>query len=317
MLSRMPARRRQAAIGLAVALVCLASRAALTLTLTLTPALAPAQSPTSTPIEIRVAARTIAPGELVVLTLGVDPATTRVSVRAFSRAMPVYEVRAGVWQALVGVDLDDRPGAHDAAIEATTAAGVTRATERLTVKPKAFPTRRLKVDPDFVNPPPDELTRIEREAAFIRDVSRHSPPERLWSMPFVRPVAEPANSRFGSRSVFNGEPRRPHGGADFLSAAGTPVQAPNAGRVAAARDLFFTGNTVIIDHGMGVVSLLAHLQSMAVHEGDLVSAGQVIGRVGATGRVTGPHLHWGLTVAEARVDPLSVLALIGEKTPTK
>lgn len=185
------------------------------------------------------------------------------------------------------------------------------------MKPKAFPTRRLKVDPDFVNPPPDELTRIEREAAFIRDVTRHSPSERLWTTPFVRPVADPANSRFGSRSVFNGEPRRPHGGADFLSAAGTPVQAPNAGRVAAARDLFFTGNTVIIDHGMGVISLLAHLQSMAVHEGDLVSAGQVIGRVGATGRVTGPHLHWGLTVAEARVDPLSLLALMGEKGPPR
>ena len=93
------------------------------------------------------------------------------------------------------------------------------------------------------------------------------------------------------------------------------MRAPNAGRIAAARDLFFTGNTVIIDHGMGVVSLLAHLSAMDVREGDVVTAGQVIGRVGATGRVTGPHLHWGVTVAGARVDPLSVLALIGPQTP--
>ena len=135
--------------------------------------------------------------------------------------------------------------------------------------------------------------------------------DRLWSAPFVRPVREPANSRFGTRSVFNGEVRRPHGGADFLSPAGTLVHAPNAGRVAAARDLFFTGNTVIIDHGMGVVSLLAHLSAMNVREGDVIEAGQVIGRVGATGRVTGPHLHWGVTVTGARVDPLSVLSLIG------
>jgi murein DD-endopeptidase MepM/ murein hydrolase activator NlpD len=100
-----------------------------------------------------------------------------------------------------------------------------------------------------------------------------------------------------------------------LSAAGTPVRAPNAGRVAAARDLFFTGNTIIVDHGLGVVSLLAHLSTMDVEEGQTVTAGQVVGRVGATGRVTGPHLHWGVTVAGARVDPLSVLALVGEKSP--
>ena len=111
--------------------------------------------------------------------------------------------------------------------------------------------------------------------------------------------------------MFNGEPRRPHGGTDFLSAAGTPVHAPNAGRVVAARELFFTGNTIIIDHGLGVISLLAHLSSMDVREGDTLSAGQIVGRVGATGRVTGPHLHWALTVAGARVDPLSALALVG------
>ncbi len=93
------------------------------------------------------------------------------------------------------------------------------------------------------------------------------------------------------------------------------MRAPNAGRVAAARDLFFTGNTVIIDHGMGVVSLLAHLSAMDVREGDVIAAGQIIGRVGATGRVTGPHLHWGVTVAGSRVDPLSILALIGQQTP--
>ena len=183
------------------------------------------------------------------------------------------------------------------------------------MKPRTFATRTLRVDPEFVNPPEGLLARIEGEAAFVRDVTARSGADRLWSEPFIRPVREPANSRFGTRSVSNGEVRRPHGGADFLSPEGTIVRAPNAGRVAAARDLFFTGNTVIIDHGMGVVSLLAHLSAMDVREGDMIAAGQVIGRVGATGRVTGPHLHWGLTVAGARVDPLSVLALIGQQTP--
>jgi murein DD-endopeptidase MepM/ murein hydrolase activator NlpD len=158
------------------------------------------------------------------------------------------------------------------------------------------------------------LARIEEEAAFVRHAQSASAGERLWSTPFQRPVPDPANSRFGSRSIYNGEPRRPHAGADFLSAAGTPVKAPNAGRVVSARDLYFTGNTVIVDHGLGLVTLLAHLSSMEVREGEMVKAGQVVGRVGATGRVTGAHLHWALTAGGARVDPLSALALLGERT---
>jgi murein DD-endopeptidase MepM/ murein hydrolase activator NlpD len=122
-----------------------------------------------------------------------------------------------------------------------------------------------------------------------------------------------ANSAFGTRSIFNGLPRTAHGGADFLSAAGTPVHAPNAGQVVLARDLYFSGNTVIIDHGAGLFSMLAHLSTIDVREGDRAANDQVVGRVGATGRVTGPHLHWAVRVANARVDPLSLLALLGRK----
>src|SRR5439155_1702388 len=122
-----------------------------------------------------------------------------------------------------------------------------------------------------------------------------------------------ANSGFGTRSIFNGRQRSAHGGTDFLSRQGTPVRSPNAGLVVAARDLYFTGNTVIIDHGLGLFSLLAHLSRLVVQEGDTVAAGQVVGLVGATGRVTGPHLHWAVKVSGARVDPLSVLAVAGEK----
>jgi len=121
-----------------------------------------------------------------------------------------------------------------------------------------------------------------------------------------------ANSGFGTRSIFNGEPRSAHSGADFLSGTGTPVKAPNAGRIVAARDLYFTGNTVIIDHGMGLFSMLAHLSRLDVREDEVVTAGQVVGAVGATGRVTGPHLHWALRAGGARVDPVSLLALLGE-----
>jgi murein DD-endopeptidase MepM/ murein hydrolase activator NlpD len=124
-------------------------------------------------------------------------------------------------------------------------------------------------------------------------------------------VPQPANSAFGTRSVFNGEPRSPHAGTDFLSPAGTRIKAPNAGRVMIARELFFSGNTVVIDHGLGLFSLLAHLSRIDVHEGDLVERGALVGLVGATGRVTGPHLHWAVRAGDARVSALSLLALAG------
>jgi len=175
-----------------------------------------------------------------------------------------------------------------------------------------FRTRRLTVNEAFVTPPASEQARIDREAALLNSVWNASAPERLWAAAFVRPVPQEANSAFGTRSIFNGKPRNAHGGADFLSPSGTPIHAPNAGRVAVARDLYFSGNTVIIDHGLGLFSMLAHMSAIDVHEGDRVTAGQVLGRVGATGRVTGPHLHWAVRASGARVDPLSLLSVLGQ-----
>jgi murein DD-endopeptidase MepM/ murein hydrolase activator NlpD len=167
------------------------------------------------------------------------------------------------------------------------------------------------VDPDLVHPPPEAELRVEQEAKHLRELWSHSAPQRLWSGPFVQPVPDPANSAFGTRSIYNGEPRSPHAGADFLSPTGRPVKAPNAGRIVLADPQYFSGNTVIIDHGLGLFSLLAHLSQIDVKAGDTVAAGDVIGKVGATGRVTGPHLHWTVRDNNARVDPLSLLYVLG------
>jgi murein DD-endopeptidase MepM/ murein hydrolase activator NlpD len=120
-------------------------------------------------------------------------------------------------------------------------------------------------------------------------------------------VPDRANSVFGSRSVFNGQPRSPHGGADFASPSGRLIRAPNGGRVVLAEDLYFTGQSVVIDHGLGLVSLFAHLSSIDVAPDTIVTAGDALGRVGATGRVTGPHLHWTVRLAGTRVDPQSLM----------
>jgi murein DD-endopeptidase MepM/ murein hydrolase activator NlpD len=162
-----------------------------------------------------------------------------------------------------------------------------------------------------VEPPADQIQRILDEAAALERLWTASAAERLWTAPFVRPVPGAANSAFGSRSVYNGEPRSPHGGADFRSSAGTPIHAPAAGRVVLARNLYFTGNTVVIDHGLELFSLVAHLSTMGVAEQTTVTAGEVIGKVGATGRVTGPHLHWAVRIGAARVDPLAILTILG------
>ena len=269
------------------------------------------QTPAPARFVIALSARAMQPGELVVLTITAPEAVSAVHVRAFDRDVPAFRIDPGTWRALVGIDLDVKPGTY--AATANAAHGSTRlsATRDVVVRSKRFPTRTLTVDPSFVTPPTEMEARIVREAAELEAIWKQSSPTRLWTKPFVRPVRAAPNSAFGSRSVFNGEPRNPHGGADFPSATGTRILAPNAGRIVLARDLYFSGNTVIIDHGLGLFSTLAHLSAFDVHQGDVVSAGQLIGKVGATGRVTGPHLHWAVRLGDARVDPLAVIALLG------
>ena len=274
-------------------------------------------------IQISARARTLRPGELVVLSIALPARASRVRVRAFGRDVVAYPEGEHEWRALVGIDLDVKPGTYSATADADAAGaegparaggGPMQAVYSLVVTPRTFRTRRLTVNEAFVTPPASERDRIDREAKLLDGVWKSPEGERLWHEPFVRPVQQEANSAFGTRSIFNGKPRSAHGGADFLSPAGTPVQAPNAGRIVVARSLYFSGNTIVIDHGLGLFSMLAHLSEIDVHEGDRVAAGHIVGRVGATGRVTGPHLHWAVRAGGARVDPLSLLELLGAPT---
>jgi len=263
-------------------------------------------------IQLATNARSIRQGEVVVFTATTPQPVDAMRARAFNRDLATFRVDATRWQALLGIDIDTAPGSYEVSFEASSAGHTTTATTELNITAGTFGKRVLKVDEGYVNPPDPAIARIKREAVEIERLWTQSEPRRLWDLGFVRPVPGRANGAFGSRSIFNGQPRQPHGGADFLSPAGTPVHAPNSGRIVLARDLYFTGNTIVIDHGLGVFSLLAHLSVMDVHQGDLVTRGQTIGQVGATGRVTGPHLHWAVRMNGARVDPLSVLAAVGQ-----
>ena len=264
-----------------------------------------AQAPRPTPhISVSSESRSARSGDLVVLTITTLSPDAVPRVRAFNRTLLPFAVDARRWRVLVGIDLETAPGPHFVETETGAPPDIERATYRLVVTPRTFRTRTLTVDEAFVNPPASAQERIARETAELNALWAASSPAKLWAGPFVRPVEDPANSAFGTRSILNGQPRSPHSGADFNSAIGTPIKAPNAGRVVLAGDRYFTGNTVMVDHGLTLFSLFAHLSEMAVHEGDTVKAGEVIGKVGARGPLTRPHQHRSVRVKRARVETL-------------
>jgi murein DD-endopeptidase MepM/ murein hydrolase activator NlpD len=178
------------------------------------------------------------------------------------------------------------------------------------VQGRDFPVQRLSLPGEMVDLDPATERRALTEGERLRTVYQMVTPERLWRGRFVRPVAgsEPG-SGFGARRVINGQPRSPHAGLDYSAAAGTPVVAANDGRVALVAEYFFPGRLVVLDHGLGLYTLYFHLDEIVVREGDRVTRGQPIGTVGATGRATGPHLHFGVQVGAARVDPTALLEL--------
>jgi murein DD-endopeptidase MepM/ murein hydrolase activator NlpD len=171
------------------------------------------------------------------------------------------------------------------------------------VRDKRYATQALKVPRKQVNPSPEDLERIKREIVIIDQVLRHWIDEQPESLRLDQPVPGIRSSSFGLRRVFNGESRKPHSGMDIAAPAGTPVLVPIAGTVIGIGDYYFNGNTVFVDHGRGLISMYCHLSAIGVKLAQKVAAGTVIGAVGMTGRATGPHLHWGLSLNHAWVDP--------------
>ena len=263
-------------------------------------------APPSTPVESRV------PGGIALLNLG--PAAAEPGAVYFNdHRTPV--VRTGdTWTAIVGIPLATAPGPQAARLVGPD--GRTLRSLEFDVAPKRYAEQRLTVkDQRKVEPNAEDLQRIEREQVRVdRALGTYTsdldPP---WQ--FAAPVAGERSSSFGLRRFFNGQPRNPHSGMDIAAPEGTPIHSPAAGRVLDAGDFFFNGNTVFVDHGLGVVTMYCHLSRIDVKPGDRVSAGTVLGLVGATGRVTGPHLHWGIGVNRAMVDPALFLAAGGADAP--
>ena len=263
-------------------------------------------------LRVELRARAIAPGEPVRIVVVAPRPLAALEGTFLGR--PLFFVREKVetkeetWSAFALVGLDDKARRARAAVRARDARGRALAgAASAAVETRRFPEERITVEPKYVEPPADVMERIKREQALLAKVyaaRRAAAPEG----PFVRPVAGEKRGLFGGRRVFNGQPRAAHGGIDLAAPTGTPVAAAGAGQVVVAQDLYFSGNTVVLDHGGGLFTLYAHLSRIDVAVGADVARGATLGLSGATGRVTGPHLHWGAKVGAAPFDPEALLS---------
>jgi murein DD-endopeptidase MepM/ murein hydrolase activator NlpD len=230
----------------------------------------------------------------------------------FWRAQAPAKARYSVYRALLGVDLEQAAGKYDFAVTADTQSGEKLSCHAsLAVSAGHFATENLHVEKQFVQPDPEQLKRAQAEQEKLREILGRVTPERLWQGSFRVPLEGVTTGKnFGKRRILNGQSGSPHGGVDLPATTGTPVYAAQSGRVVLAEELYFPGNTVVVDHGLGIYTFYGHLSEISVMAGDEVKPGALLGKVGATGRVTGPHLHWGLSVNRARVNPLLILKLL-------
>lgn len=247
------------------------------------------------------------PGGVARLSLGPAPTRPAAHVHQGGAEVPLLVTGDMIeWTAVVGIPLAAAPGPAHITVAQSSGSG-TRQDVPYTVAAKRYQEQHLKVSPRTVDLSAEDQARFERErdhqAVVMATFSEQPAGVALASLRMRVPVPGRRSSSFGLRRVFNGQPRNPHSGMDIAAATGTPIVAPLPGRVIDVGDYFFNGGTVWLDHGQGLLSMYCHLSSMDVAVGDVLQAGDAFCKVGATGRVTGPHLHWGVMLNRTMVDP--------------
>ena len=233
------------------------------------------------------------PGGVAVIELGSGVQAPK----ATYQGKPVLVVKEqDTWRAIVGIPLTVKPGT-----QSISAGGRDL---NFTVGHKKYPEQRITLkNQRQVNPNPADLKRIDNELAIQIKAYRTFSPTTPSNLLLDKPVNGPLSSKFGVRRFFNGEERNPHAGLDFAVPAGTPIKTPAAGKVILIGNYFFNGNTVFVDHGQGFISMFCHMSKIDTQVGQQLARGDVVGRVGSTGRATGPHMHWNVSLNDARVDP--------------
>lgn len=246
----------------------------------------------------RLPESTPVPGGISVVTLG---AAELPPLAWFNGNRVLVAGDSSEWLAVVGIPLGTRPGsAPPLTVER---AGGEPESIPLAIGPKRYATQRLTVKPEQVDLSPEDLARYERERAHLQNVRKTFTEWAPESLQLVQPCDGPRSDSFGKRRYFNDQPRNPHSGMDIAAPTGTPVVASGAGEVIDVGDYLFSGQTVIVNHGQGFLTLYAHLSAIEVETGERVAAAAPLGKVGATGRVTGPHLHFSVFLNTTSVDP--------------
>ena len=256
------------------------------------------QSATPLPAESPLPLQQSIPGGLTMIPVGDGIQPPAVSFNG----QPVMVIRPDEqqsWLAMVGIPLSQKPG------EASIKAGNNNI--RFGVHDHPYPEQHLTVKKKHVNPSAAELARIRKEQAQMAAVYTSFSPPRPWQ-PMAWPIRGDMSSAFGLKRFFNGEQRNPHSGLDIAAPTGTPILAPADGKVVLTGNFFFNGNSVFIDHGQGLVTMVCHMSAINVQEGEEIRAGTLLGKVGATGRATGPHLHWTVSLNNARINPLLLMS---------
>ena len=244
------------------------------------------------------------PGGVAVVDMG--PSTeTKPQVRYGAKNVLVIQ-QDGHWKGLVGISLKTLPGNYIVSYQ-TKEGNSTNKEASIKVVPKTYPEQRLKMkQKKYVSPNKEQLTRIKKEKKHMGKLFK------VWRDTDVAvnlswPVDGPLSSPFGLRRFFNDQPRNPHSGIDIAAPEGTDIVMPSDGMIIDTGNYYFNGNTVFVDHGQGMISMFNHMSKITAKNGDKLKRGDKIGEIGSTGRVTGPHLHWSLSLNEARVDPMLFL----------
>lgn len=252
-------------------------------------------------------------GQIIVVKVESDESTTRVQGKFLGRTISFFQdtrpQESKGFIGLVGIDLQDEPGTHELSVEVKTGEHSRTLSYQVLVVKEKFKVEHLKLPKDKVDLDDKAVARWKVEQTQVKEALANDSPMRLWQPGFIEPVNGKRTGIFGSVRIMNGQPRNPHNGEDIGAPLGTEVMATNDGMVRLTVEHFFSGKGLFLDHGLGFYSMYFHLSEVLVKDGEPVKAGQVIGKVGATGRATGPHLHWGVKLNGARVNPYALLEL--------
>jgi len=258
-----------------------------------------------TPSGIALHPPDIGQGEIALLTIQEKGKLTPEVTWSGKKITVVFDSSNGTWLAFLGADLTTAPGGYTLKVMY----GDEVLERQITVFPKDHGIRRFTVPKEMEALDPATLQRVHKESKRMRDTLSVSHDQPLWQGSWVRPVPGVIVSPFGCRTIINDLERSPHSGVDLKAALGTPIKAANRGRVVLAADHFFGGLSVVTDHGGGIHSMYFHLSEISIKTGQIVEKGDLIGRVGSSGRVTGPHLHFGIRLNNERVNPLTLIEL--------